>query len=101
MCHPVRSFSFAISARSLLTFDATPPVVRLDPIATQRNPIATQSNASGLDGPPIRVRLEPLAVFAAEAERPVDRDGVAVPIAHFEVTVLWWFDRMWACGDWK
>ena len=89
----VRSFCFAISARSLLTFDATPPVVRLYPIAAP--------NASGLDGPPIRVRLEPLAVFAAEAERPVDRDGVAVPIAHFEVTVLWWFDRMWACGDWK
>ena len=79
--------------RSLLTFDATPPVARLYPIAAP--------NANGLDGIPIRVRLEPHAVFAAKVERPIDGDDVAVPIAHFKATVLGWISRIWARGDWN
>ena len=87
------SFCFVISVRLIFTFDAAPPVVRLYPVDAP--------DASGLDALPLQILLEPLAVFAAKAERPIDRDDITVPIERFEVTALRWLNRMWACSDWK
>ena len=87
------SSNFRPVAAFFLTFNATPPLVRLCPVSAP--------DASGLDASLFRVRLEPLAILAAEAERPPDRDDAAVPIENFEVTVLRWLDGIWACGVWN
>ena len=87
------SSNFRPVAAFFLTFNATPPLVRLCPVSAP--------DASGLDSLPLRVRLEPLAILAAEAERPTDRDDAAVPTENFELTVLRWLNGIWARSVWN